>query len=156
MGNTLAPQRKCICIDVFDLYPRPPRSYDTSLLESIKELTCHKDGKLGNCSEGKDKASARKELQSQRSMTKIALKIDIDTLIWLKEGVPRLAGLLDRYDIKASFFIAFGPDSSGKALFRIFRHKGFLEKMFRIPPGTVLRYPHPFVRNPAAVSNYSQ
>ncbi len=33
--------------------------------------------------------------------------------------------------VKASFFLALGPDNSGKAIFRLFRQEGFLEKMWR-------------------------
>jgi len=45
--------------------------------------------------------------------------------------VPRLAAMLKREDIAASFYITMGPDNSGRALIRIFRNPGFLSKMFR-------------------------
>jgi undecaprenyl phosphate-alpha-L-ara4FN deformylase len=60
----------------------------------------------------------------------VAIKVDVDTWIGLKEGVPRLLALFRRYAVPASFFIAFGPDNSGKALRRIFK-PGFLRKMWR-------------------------
>jgi undecaprenyl phosphate-alpha-L-ara4FN deformylase len=60
----------------------------------------------------------------------VALKVDVDTWIGLKEGVPRLLALFRHYAVPASFFIAFGPDNSGKALRRIFK-RGFLHKMWR-------------------------
>ena len=63
-------------------------------------------------------------------MLQVALKVDVDTWIGLKEGVPRLLALFRQYRVPASFFIAFGPDNSGKALRRIFK-RGFLHKMWR-------------------------
>lgn len=61
----------------------------------------------------------------------IALKIDVDTHDGLRVGVPRLAALLVAEGIRASFFIAMGPDNSGRALARIFKNRGFLRKMWR-------------------------
>ena len=63
-------------------------------------------------------------------MQQVAIKVDVDTWIGLKEGVPRLLALFRHYAVPASFFIAFGPDNSGKALRRIFK-RGFLHKMWR-------------------------
>jgi undecaprenyl phosphate-alpha-L-ara4FN deformylase len=60
----------------------------------------------------------------------VAIKVDVDTWIGLKEGVPRLLALFRHFAVPASFFIAFGPDNSGKALRRIFK-RGFLHKMWR-------------------------
>jgi undecaprenyl phosphate-alpha-L-ara4FN deformylase len=60
----------------------------------------------------------------------VAIKVDVDTWIGLKEGVPRLLALFRHYAVPASFFIAFGPDNSGKAIRRIFK-RGFLHKMWR-------------------------
>jgi peptidoglycan/xylan/chitin deacetylase (PgdA/CDA1 family) len=61
----------------------------------------------------------------------VALKIDVDTHQGLKEGVPRLARMLEAEGVAASFFIAMGPDNSGKAITRAFRNRGFVGKMFR-------------------------
>ena len=63
-------------------------------------------------------------------MQQVAIKVDVDTWIGLKEGVPRLLALFRHFAVPASFFIAFGPDNSGKALRRIFK-RGFLHKMWR-------------------------
>jgi undecaprenyl phosphate-alpha-L-ara4FN deformylase len=67
------------------------------------------------------------------AVLRVAIKVDVDTCIGLKEGVPNLLALLRRHAVPASFFIAFGPDNSGKALRRIFK-RGFLQKMWRTNP----------------------
>ena len=61
----------------------------------------------------------------------VALKIDVDTHQGLEHGVPRLAAMLEREGVAASFYIAMGPDNSGRAILRVFRNRGFLSKMFR-------------------------
>jgi undecaprenyl phosphate-alpha-L-ara4FN deformylase len=61
----------------------------------------------------------------------VALKIDVDTHQGMGEGVPRLQAMLEREGIAASFYIAMGPDNSGRAAIRAFRNRGFLSKMFR-------------------------
>ena len=60
----------------------------------------------------------------------MALKVDVDTFIGTRDGVPRLLETLDRFAIKATFYFSLGPDNSGKAIRRIFR-KGFLRRMLR-------------------------
>jgi undecaprenyl phosphate-alpha-L-ara4FN deformylase len=62
---------------------------------------------------------------------RLALKVDVDTLQGFREGVPALLETLKAREVKASFFVALGPDKSGRALFRLFRQQGFLEKMLR-------------------------
>ncbi len=61
----------------------------------------------------------------------IALKIDVDTFIGTRDGVPGLLATLNRFDIRATFYFSLGPDNSGKAIRRIFTKKGFLMKMLR-------------------------
>lgn len=63
-------------------------------------------------------------------MKTISLRVDVDTLEGSLAGIPTLLRLLDKHRMQASFYFSFGPDSSGKALRRIFR-KGFLAKMRR-------------------------
>ena len=61
----------------------------------------------------------------------VGLKIDVDTFLGMKRGVPRLLDILGGRSIRATFFLSFGPDRSGRALFNVFRRKGFLKKMLR-------------------------
>jgi undecaprenyl phosphate-alpha-L-ara4FN deformylase len=61
----------------------------------------------------------------------VAFKVDVDTYLGLKKGVPALLDLFQEFGILATFFVSLGPDHSGRAVFRIFTRKGFLKKMFR-------------------------
>jgi peptidoglycan/xylan/chitin deacetylase (PgdA/CDA1 family) len=58
------------------------------------------------------------------------LRVDVCTYEGLRTGVPNLLRLLDRHRIRASFFVALGPDRSGRAILQAFR-PGFLAKMRR-------------------------
>lgn len=68
----------------------------------------------------------------------VALKVDVDTFIGTRDGVPRLLEILARFGIRATFYFSMGPDNSGKAIRRIFR-KGFLRKM--LSAGNLSVYP---------------
>ena len=61
----------------------------------------------------------------------VALKIDVDTHQGLEVGVPRLARMLTAEGLAASFYVAMGPDNSGRAVVRVLRNPGFLKKMRR-------------------------
>jgi undecaprenyl phosphate-alpha-L-ara4FN deformylase len=61
----------------------------------------------------------------------VALKVDVDTHQGLGEGVPRLMRALEAEGVAASFFVAMGPDNSGRAIVRVLRNPGFLKKMRR-------------------------
>jgi len=61
----------------------------------------------------------------------VALKVDVDTHQGLGEGVPRLMRALTEVGITATFFVAMGPDNSGRAIVRVLRNPGFLKKMRR-------------------------
>jgi peptidoglycan/xylan/chitin deacetylase (PgdA/CDA1 family) len=61
----------------------------------------------------------------------IALKVDVDTFVGTRDGVPNLLAIMERFDIKATFYFSMGPDNSGKAIRRIITRKGFLRKMLR-------------------------
>lgn len=62
---------------------------------------------------------------------KLAIKVDVDTLEGYCKGVPALLRVLAEQAVQASFFLALGPDNSGRAIWRVFRQKGFLQKMWR-------------------------
>lgn len=61
----------------------------------------------------------------------VALKIDVDTHQGLEVGVPRMARVLAQENVAASFYVAMGPDNSGRAIVRVLRNPGFLTKMRR-------------------------
>lgn len=61
----------------------------------------------------------------------LGIKIDVDTLEGYRQGVRALLTVLAEHQVQASFFLALGPDNSGKAVFRVFRQQGFLQKMLR-------------------------
>ncbi len=61
----------------------------------------------------------------------LGLKVDVDTFEGLRRGVPRLLRLLERRNLRASFFVPGGPDRSGRAIGRLFHQPGFLSKMRR-------------------------
>ncbi len=62
---------------------------------------------------------------------RVALKVDCDTFVGTRDGLPNLLRALDRARVRASFFFTLGPDRSGRALLRVFTRKGFLRKMLR-------------------------
>jgi peptidoglycan/xylan/chitin deacetylase (PgdA/CDA1 family) len=61
---------------------------------------------------------------------RIGLKVDVDTLRGTLEGVPRLAALLRKHGLDATFYFSVGPDHTGRAMRRVFR-KGFAQKVAR-------------------------
>jgi peptidoglycan/xylan/chitin deacetylase (PgdA/CDA1 family) len=73
------------------------------------------------------------------------LKVDVDTYVGLRDGAPRLLELFARHGVRASWFVAMGPDRTGRAVARAFRQRGFLRKMLRsrapglYPLSTMLR-----------------
>lgn len=66
-------------------------------------------------------------------MKTLALKIDVDTYRGTLEGVPRLVDLLGKHGLRATFFFSLGPDTSGRAIKRLFR-KGFVKKVLSAKP----------------------
>jgi undecaprenyl phosphate-alpha-L-ara4FN deformylase len=62
--------------------------------------------------------------------TRIGLKVDVDTLRGTRLGVPRLAALLRKHGMDATFYFSVGPDHTGRAMRRVFR-KGFAQKVAR-------------------------
>jgi peptidoglycan/xylan/chitin deacetylase (PgdA/CDA1 family) len=64
-------------------------------------------------------------------LRRLGLKVDCDTYEGTKKGIPQLLDLFHEFGIKASFFLTLGPDTTGRAVKRVFTQKGFLKKMFR-------------------------
>jgi len=60
----------------------------------------------------------------------VVLKVDVDSRVGFLDGARRLADLMAELGVKASFFIAMGPDHSGRALKRLTK-PGFLQKQLK-------------------------
>ncbi|MBI4573924.1 MAG: polysaccharide deacetylase family protein [candidate division NC10 bacterium] len=60
----------------------------------------------------------------------LGLKVDVCSYDGLRVGVPNLLRLFAGHGVRASFFVALGPDTSGRALVRALQ-PGFLAKMRR-------------------------
>lgn len=65
-----------------------------------------------------------------KSVSELALKVDVDTYVGLRDGVPALRRALDARGLHASFYVSCGPDHSGRAIRRLLK-PGFLAKMLR-------------------------
>jgi len=65
------------------------------------------------------------------SRRRVALKVDCDTYLGTRAGLPNLLHALRTRNIRATFFFTLGPDRSGRAIARVFTRKGFLRKMIR-------------------------
>jgi peptidoglycan/xylan/chitin deacetylase (PgdA/CDA1 family) len=74
-------------------------------------------------------------------LNRIALKVDCDTAVGTREGVPRLLEIFARRGIRATFFFTFGPDRSGVAARRVFTQPGFLSKMLRSNAASLYGFP---------------
>lgn len=60
----------------------------------------------------------------------LGLRIDVDTYDGLRVGVPRILELLRQLDVRATFFVTFGPERAGLALSRAW-DPAFVWKMMR-------------------------
>ncbi len=69
-------------------------------------------------------------------MADLALKVDIDTYKGFRDGLPSLLKTLGERRLKASFFITFGPDRSGLAIFQMLRPRFFMKMIKSNAPGT--------------------
>ena len=65
----------------------------------------------------------------------LGLKIDVDTYIGMKRGVPRLLSILSRFGIQATFYLSMGPDASGRAILQLVKKPRFLKKMLKTNAG---------------------
>ena len=66
--------------------------------------------------------------------TTVAIKIDVDTYVGTRDGIPRLLEIFKTHGVRASFFAVLGPDNSGKAIRRVWTRRGFVGKMARTNP----------------------
>src|SRR5258706_5859719 len=63
-------------------------------------------------------------------MQKLAVKVDVDTYVGTRDGVPGLVEILKRNGAGATFLFSLGPDHTGRAIRRVFR-PGFFSKVQR-------------------------
>ncbi|MCA8962596.1 MAG: 4-deoxy-4-formamido-L-arabinose-phosphoundecaprenol deformylase [Planctomycetes bacterium] len=59
------------------------------------------------------------------------LRVDVDSYVGARDGLPRLLETLARHKARATFFVNVGPDRWGRAVLRVIRRPGFLRKMLR-------------------------
>jgi peptidoglycan/xylan/chitin deacetylase (PgdA/CDA1 family) len=70
-------------------------------------------------------------LRSTNGKKVLGLKIDVDTYVGMKRGVPRLLSILARLGIPATFYLSMGPDASGRAILQLIKNPHFVKKMLR-------------------------
>ena len=76
-------------------------------------------------------SSNRQSPIANHQSLRVALKVDCDTFLGTRDGIPRLLEIFAARGIRATFFFTLGPDRSGLAIRRAFTRKGFVEKMIR-------------------------
>src|SRR6266508_5319572 len=74
-------------------------------------------------------------------MKRVALKVDCDTYVGTRDGVPRLLEVFAARGIRATFFFSYGPDRSGVAVRGVFTKRGFLKKMLRSRAASLYGFP---------------
>ncbi len=67
-------------------------------------------------------------------MTPLYLRVDVCTYRGLRHGVPGVLEVLKRTGARATFFVTFGPDASGLALFKML-DPSFARNVLRANPG---------------------
>ena len=72
---------------------------------------------------------------SKSGQNSLGIKIDVDTYLGMKRGVPRLLSILGQFGIKGTFFLSMGPDASGRAILQLIKNLRFLKKMVRTNAG---------------------
>jgi undecaprenyl phosphate-alpha-L-ara4FN deformylase len=72
---------------------------------------------------------------------RVALKVDCDTFVGTREGIPELLEMFAARGIRATFYFTLGPDRSGVAARRVFTQPGFLRKMLKSRAGSLYGFP---------------
>lgn len=70
-------------------------------------------------------------------MRKLALKVDVDTLRGILEGVPPLVFVLQKHDAQAALLFSLWPDNTDRVLGCLLL-PGFLKKALRMENNAVL------------------
>jgi peptidoglycan/xylan/chitin deacetylase (PgdA/CDA1 family) len=70
-------------------------------------------------------------LRSTNGKKVLGLKIDVDTYVGMKKGIPCLLAILARFGIPATFYLSMGPDASGRAILQLIKNPRFVKKMLR-------------------------
>lgn len=65
----------------------------------------------------------------------LGLKIDVDTYVGMKQGVPHLLSILARFGVPATFYLSMGPDASGRAILQLIKNPRFVKKVLRTNAG---------------------
>ena len=68
----------------------------------------------------------------------IAIRVDVDTSVGLKKGVPKLLEIFLRYGVQATFFVVMGPDTMGKHAKR-FKKKNYFKRIRKVNPFKLIR-----------------
>jgi peptidoglycan/xylan/chitin deacetylase (PgdA/CDA1 family) len=77
-----------------------------------------------------------KALSAKMNKKKIlGLKIDVDTYVGMKQGVPHLLSILARFGVPATFYLSMGPDASGRAILQLIKNPRFVKKVLRTNAG---------------------
>jgi peptidoglycan/xylan/chitin deacetylase (PgdA/CDA1 family) len=87
-----------------------------------------------------DRPDHKSQITNHKSL-RVALKVDCDTDVGTRDGVPRLLELFAARGIRATFFFTYGPDRSGVAVRRVFTQPGFLKKMLRSRAPSLYGFP---------------
>lgn len=64
-------------------------------------------------------------------MKPFGLRVDVCHLTALSDGVPPILELFERLGVRATFFVALGPDNAGRGGMRRIFQPGFLRKMWK-------------------------
>ena len=80
-------------------------------------------------------------MRQQMGTKRVALKVDCDTYVGTREGIPALLETFAARNIRATFYFTLGPDRSGVAARRVFTRPGFLKKMLKSRAGSLYGFP---------------